>query len=64
VQSQPLRACKLGFTTSHGSQVLCFKYGMDACMALVSGGEVRALCLELGLMDINHTFHGFLRFKS
>ena len=33
MQSQPLRAWKLGLTTSHGSQVLSFTYDMDAYVA-------------------------------
>ena len=33
MQSQPLRAWKLGLTTSQGSQVLSPEYDMDACMA-------------------------------
>jgi hypothetical protein len=37
VQSQPLRAWKLGLTTSH--RVPSLKYDMDAYMATLFGGE-------------------------
>ena len=49
VQSQPLRAWKLGLTTSHGSQVVSLKYDMDAYMATLFGGEAQDLCYDSGL---------------
>ena len=47
MQSQPLRAWKLGLTTLHGSQVLSPKYDMDAYMATFFGGEAWDMCCEL-----------------
>ena len=44
MQSQPLRAWKLGLTTSHEFQVLSPKYEMDAYMATHFGGEPQDLC--------------------
>ena len=45
VQSQPLRARKLGLTTSHGSQVPSPEYDMDAYMAPVFGVRF-GLCVD------------------
>ena len=45
MQSQPLRAWTLGFTISHGSQVVSPKYDMDVYMATFL--EVRlGTCVE------------------
>ena len=46
MQSQPLRAWKLGLTISHGSQVLSPKYDMDVYMATLFEGEAWDLCLR------------------
>ena len=48
MQSRPLRAEKLGLTTSYGSQVFSPNYDMDAYMATCFGGEAWDLCYELG----------------
>ena len=45
MQSQPLRAWKLGFTISH--VFLSLKYDMDAYMATLIGGKAWDLCCEL-----------------
>jgi hypothetical protein len=45
MQSQSLRAWKLGLSTSHG--VPSRKYDMDAYMATLSGGEAWGLCCEV-----------------
>ena len=39
VHSQPLRVWKLGLTTSHATQALSPKYGMDAYMSTFFEGE-------------------------
>ena len=46
MQSQPLRAWKLGLATSLGAQVLSLEYNMDAYMTTFFGGEARDLCWE------------------
>ena len=43
MQSQPLRAWKLGLTTSHGILSPSPKYEMDAYVATFLGGEDWAL---------------------
>ena len=48
MQSQLLRAWKLGLSTAHGLQVLCPNYDMDAHMATLFGGEAWDLNCELG----------------
>ena len=44
MQSQPLRAWKMGLTTSHGSHIMSPKYDMDAYMATLYGGVACDLC--------------------
>ena len=44
MQSEPLRAWKLGLTTSHGSRVRVPKYDMDISMATLFEGEAWDLC--------------------
>ena len=44
VQSQPLRAWKLGFLCYMGFQVINFKYDMDAYMTTIFEGEAWDLC--------------------
>jgi hypothetical protein len=46
MQSQLLRAWKVGFTTSH--EVPSPKYDMDAYMATMFGGEAWESCCKLG----------------
>ena len=48
MQSQPLRAWKLGLSTSHMSQFLSPDYDMVAYMTPLFGGEAWDLCCELG----------------
>jgi hypothetical protein len=60
VQSQPLRAWKLGFATSHGSQVPSPKYDMDdAYMAATFlGGEAWDKSLEVNPCNLSRQEHG------
>jgi hypothetical protein len=44
MQSQPLRAWKLGLTTLQGFQVISSKYDMGAYMTTLFGGEAWDLC--------------------
>jgi hypothetical protein len=46
MQSQWLRAWKLGLTTSHGFQVPSLKYDMDAYMKTFFGGLFWDLCRD------------------
>ena len=48
MQSQLLRAWKLGLTTSHKSQVLSPNYDMDTYMATLFGGEAKDFMLRVG----------------
>ena len=48
MQSQPLRAWKLGLTTSYGVTSASPNQDMDAYMATLSIGEAWDLCWELG----------------
>ena len=44
MQSQPLRAWKLGLTTSHGSEALSPECDIDAYIATCIGGDAWDLC--------------------
>ena len=48
MQTQLMRAWKLGLTISHWCRVLSLNYDMDAYMATLFEGEARDLCCELG----------------
>ena len=44
IQYEPLRAWKVGHTTSHRSQVMGHEYDMDAYLATLLGGKAWDLC--------------------
>ena len=52
---EPLRAWKLGLSTSQGIPSPKLNYEVDAYMTTIFGGEARGLSWESGLVDSGRT---------